>query len=119
MPVIRSAGFGVEVVGSRHILILHARVQSQLLIFTGVTSAGGSDSSVFNESSMCNLRVKGDTRTLFGSVSGLWPRTGKRLPLQWSEVLCWVKTMCAKAFKTELERKKITLSESVEQSFSK
>jgi hypothetical protein len=27
-PVIRSAGFGVEVVGSRHILILHARVQA-------------------------------------------------------------------------------------------
>ena len=76
-PVIRSAGFGLEVVGSRHILIFHARVQALQVVSTGVTSAGGSDSSVFNESSMGNLRVKADTRTVFGSVSGLWPRTGE------------------------------------------
>ena len=87
------------------------------MISTGVTSAGGSDSSVFNESSLGNLRVKADTRRLFGSVSGLWPRTGEGLPLQWPEVPCSVRTMCVTAFKTELERKKITLSESVEQSF--
>jgi hypothetical protein len=42
-PVIRSAGFGAEVVGSRHILILHARVQAQKVFSTGVTSAGGSE----------------------------------------------------------------------------
>ena len=119
-PVIRIAGFGVEVVGSRHILILHARVQAQqAVVSTGVTSVGGSDSSVFNESSMGNLRVKADIRTLFASVSGLWPRTGEGLPLQWSEAPCWVKSMCVTAFKTELERKKIILSESVEQSFYK
>ena len=75
-PGICIAGFGVEVVGSRHILILHARVQAHLVISTGVTCGGGSDSSVFIESSMGHLRVKADTRTLFGSVSGLWPRTG-------------------------------------------
>ncbi len=69
----RSAGFGVEVVGCRHILILHARVQAQHVLSSGVTSDGVSDSSVFNESTLGrNVRAKADIRTVFSSVSGLW-----------------------------------------------
>ena len=87
-PVIRSAGFGVEVVGCRHILILHARVQAQHDVFSSdVTSGGVSDSSVFNESTLGrNVRAKADIRTVFSSVNGLWPRTDEGLPLPWSEV---------------------------------
>ena len=118
--MIRSAGFGVEVVGCRHILILHARVQAQHVFSSGVTSGGVSDSSVFNESTLGrNVRVKADIRTVFSSVSGLWPRTDEGLPLPWSEVPCWVKTMCVSAFKTLLDRKKLALTESVEADFSK
>jgi hypothetical protein len=54
-PVIRSAGFVVEVVGCRHILILHARVQAQHVFSSGVTSGGVSDSSVFNESTLAEM----------------------------------------------------------------
>ena len=119
-PVIRSAGFGVEVVGCRHILILHARVQAQHVFSSGVTSGGVSDSSVFNESTLGrNVRAKADIRTVFSSVNGLWPRTNEGLPLPWSEVPCWVKTMCVSAFKTLLDRKKLALTESVEADFSK
>jgi hypothetical protein len=81
--VIRSASFGVEWDGE--ILILHARVQAKQVISTGVTSAGGSDSSFYNESSVSSLLVKADTRRLFTNVSDLWPRTGEGLPLQWPE----------------------------------
>jgi hypothetical protein len=101
-PVIRNDGFGVEVVGSRHILILHARFQAKQVFSTGVTSAGGSNSNVYNESYVGNLLVSGDTRKLFNSVSGLWPRTGEGLPLQWSDVPCWVKTRYVTALKIEL-----------------
>ncbi len=71
-PVIHSAGFGVEVVGCRHILILHLRVQSHYVFSSGVTSGGVSDSSVFNESTIGrNVRAKADIRTVFSSVGGL------------------------------------------------
>jgi hypothetical protein len=82
-PVIRSAGFGVEVVGCRHILILHARVQAQHDVSSSdVTSGGFFDSSVFNESTLGkNVRAKADIRTVFSIVSGLWPRTDEGLPL--------------------------------------
>ena len=118
--MIRTAGFGVEVVSGRHILILHARVQAQHVFSSGVTSGGVSDSSVFNESTLGrNVRAKSDIRTVFSSVSWLWPRTDEGLPLPWSEVPCWVKTMCVSAFKTLLDRKKLALTESVEADFSK
>ncbi len=40
-PVILSAGFQVEVVGNRQILILHARVQAKQVVSVIPTSAGG------------------------------------------------------------------------------
>lgn len=117
-PVIRSAGFEVEVVGSRQILILHARVQAKLDASTDVTSAGGSESSVYTES-VGNLRLNAKIRKVFNWVVGLWPRTEEGLPLTWSEAPLWVKQMCITAFKTELGRNNINLSESVEQCFNK
>jgi hypothetical protein len=117
-PVILSAGFEVEVVGSRQILILHARVQASQVVSCVPTSAGGSDSSVYTEA-RGNLRQKADTRNAFNTVTGLWPRTDEGLPLQWSEVPLWVKQMCVTAFKTELSRTNINLTESVDNSFSK
>ncbi len=86
--LIDNASFGMEVVGIRHILILHARVQSKQVVSTGVMSAGGYDSSVYNKSFVGSLLLKVDTRKLFSSVSGLWHRTGEGLPLQWSEDPC-------------------------------
>lgn len=117
-PVIRSAGFEVEVVENRQILNLHARVQAKQVVSAVPTSTGGSDSSVYTES-QGSLRLKADIRNAFNTVIGLWPRTGEGLPLQWSEVPLWVKQMCVTAFKTELARKNITLSESADVSFSK
>ena len=117
-PMIRSAGFEVVLVGSRQILILHARVQVKQVVCVVPTSAGGSDSSVYPES-QGSLRLKADIRNAFYTVFGLWPRTGEGLPLQWSEVPLWVKQMCVTAFKTELSRKQIAMSESVDNSFSK
>jgi hypothetical protein len=117
-PVIRSAGFQVEVVGSRQILILHARVQAKQVVSFIPTSGGGSDSSVYTESHG-SLRLKADIRAAFNTVTGLWPRTGEGLPLQWSEVPLWVKQMCVTAYKTELSRKNINLTESADNSFSK
>jgi hypothetical protein len=117
-PVILSASFQVEVDGSRQILILHARVQAKQAVSVIPTSAGGSDSSVYTESHG-SLRLKADIRTAFNTVTGLWPRTGEGLPLQWSEVPLWVKQMCVTAYKTELSRKNINLSESADNSFSK
>ena len=117
-PVIRSAGFEVEVVENRQILILHARVQAKQDVSAIPISAGGSDSSVYTESHG-SLHLKADIRNAFYTVIGLWPRTGEGLPLQWSEVPLWVKQMCVTAYKTELARKKITLAESADVSFSK
>ncbi len=109
--MIRSAGFGVEVVGCRHILFLHARVQAQHVFSSGVTSGGVFESSVFNESTLGrNVRAKANIRTVFSSVTELWPRTDEGLPLPWSEVPCWTKTMCVSAFKTLLDRKKLALT---------
>jgi hypothetical protein len=53
--------------------------------------------------------MKADIRNAFNTVTGLWPRTGEGLPLQWSEVPLWVKQMCITTFKTELSRKNINL----------
>jgi hypothetical protein len=117
-PLILSAGFEVEVVGSRQILILHARVQAKQVVSVAPTIAGGSDSTVFTES-QGSLRLKADIRSAFNTVTGLWPRTEEGLPLQWSEVPLWVKQMCVTAFKTELSRKNINLTESADNSFSK
>ena len=117
-PAIRSAGFEVEVVENRQILILHARVQAKQDVYAIPISAGGSDSSVYTESHG-SLHLKADIRNAFYTVVGLWPRTGEGLPLQWSEVPLWVKQMCVTAYKTELARKKITLAESANVSFSK
>ncbi len=47
LPVIRNAGFEVVVVGSRQILILHARAQVKQVVCAVPTSAGGSGSSVY------------------------------------------------------------------------
>jgi hypothetical protein len=116
--VIRSVGFEVEVVENRQILISHARVQAKQGVSAVTTSAGGLDSSVYTKFHGC-LRVKAVIRNAFNTVIGMWPRTGEGLPLQWSEVPLWVKQMCVTAFKTELYRKNITLSESADVSFSK
>ena len=56
---------------------------------------------------------------LIVSAGYIWPRTYEGLPLPWSEVPCWVKTMRVSAFKTLLDRKKLALTESVEVDFSK
>ncbi len=102
--MIRNAGVEVVVVGSRQILILHARVQVKQVVSVVPTSAGGSDSSVYPESDG-SLRLRADIRNAFNTVSGLWPRTGEGLPLQWFEVPLWVKQMCVTTFKTELSIK--------------
>ena len=83
--MIRVVGFGVEVVDNPQILILHARAQAKQVVSDVPTSAGGSDSSVYTESHG-SLRLKAYIRNAFNTVIGLWPRTGKDLPLQWSEV---------------------------------
>ena len=93
-------------------------MQAKQVVSDVTTSAGGSDSSVYTESHG-SLRLKADIRNAFNTVIGVWPRTGEGLPLQWSEVPLWVKQMCVTAFKTELARKNITLSESADVSFSK
>ena len=117
-PVIRSVGSEGEVVENRQIIILHARLQAKQVVSVVPTSVGGSDSSVYTESHI-SLRLKADIRNAFNTDIGLWPRTGEGLPLQWSKVTLWVKQMCVIAFKTELSRKNITLSESADISFSK
>ncbi len=115
--MIRSVSFEVEVVENRLLLILHARVQAKQVVCAVPTSAGGSDWSVYPESHE-SLRMKADIRNAFNTVTGLWPCTGQCLPLQWSEVPLWVKQMCVTTFKIELSRMNITLSESVNISFS-
>ncbi len=77
---------------------------------------GGSDSSVYL-ASYGSLRLRANIRNALNTVTGLWPRTGEDLPLQWSEVPLWVKQMDVTTFKTELSKKNITLSESVDKSF--
>ena len=93
-------------------------MQAKQDVFVIPMSAGGSDSSVYTESHG-SLHLKADIRNAFYTVVGLWPRTGEGLPLQWSEVPLWVKQMCVTTYKTELARKKITLAESADVSFSK
>ena len=73
-PLLRDVGFEVEVVGSRHILVFHARVKVRQ-VFSIPTSTGGSDSIVHIESAG-NLRLKADIHNVLRAVSGLWPRTG-------------------------------------------
>ena len=102
--MIRSAGFEVEVVRNRQILILHARVQVKQVVCVVPTSAGGSDSNVYPESHG-SLRLKADIRNAFYTVSGLWPRTGEGLPLQWSEVPLWVKQMCVATLSLSFPKK--------------
>ena len=116
--MIRTAGFEVEVVENRQILILHSRVQAKQVVSAVTTSAGGLDSSVYTESHG-SLRVKTDIRKAFNTIIGLWPLMGEGLPLQWSEVPLWVKQMCVTTVKTELAKKNISLSESADISFSK
>ncbi len=105
-------------VGSRQILILHARVQVKQVFSIVPTCAGGSDSIVHAESTG-NLRFKADIRNVFRAVSGLWPRTGEGPTLQWSEAPLWVKQMYVTAFKTELAKKNIYLSDTVDNALSK
>ena len=93
-------------------------MQAKQVVSVIPTSAGGSDSSVYTEFHG-SLRMKADIRAVFNTVTGLWPRTGEGLPLQWSEVPLWVKQMCVTAYKTELSRKNINLTESADNSFSK
>jgi hypothetical protein len=85
--------FEVEVVGSRQIFILHARVQAKQIVSIVPTRARGSDSSVYTESHG-SLRLKADIHNAFNTVTDLWPRTGEDFPLQWSEGPLWVKHMC-------------------------
>ncbi len=105
--MIRNACFKIEVVGSRQILILHSRVQVKQVFSTVPTNAGGSD-SIVHAKSTGNLRLKADIRNVLRAVSGLWPRTGEGLPLQWSEVPLWVKQMHVTTFKTEFAKKNIS-----------
>jgi len=114
--MLRDVGFEVEVVGNRHILILHARVQVKQ-VFSIPISADGSDSSVHTESAG-NSPLKADICNVLRSVNGLWHRTGEGLPLQWSEVTLWVKQMRVTTFKNELANKNISLSESIDNNFS-
>ena len=116
--MIRSACFEVEVLDNRQIRILHASVQAKQVVSVVPTSAGGSKSSVYTESHG-SLRLKANIHNAFNTVIGLWPRTGKGLPLHWSEVPLWVKQMGVITFKTDLARKNITLSKSADVSFSK
>ena len=87
--MIRNAGFEVEMVLNRRILILQARVQAKQVVSVVPTSAVGSDSSVYTESHG-SLRLKADICNAFNTVIGLWPHTGESLPLQWPEVPLWV-----------------------------
>ncbi len=83
-PVIRNVGFEVEVVDNRQILILHARVQAKQVVSVVPTSACGLDSSIYAETHG-SLRLKANIRKAFNTVTGVLPRTGEGLPLQWFE----------------------------------
>jgi hypothetical protein len=114
---LQSVGFVVEVDAGNRVLILHVRVEVNLHIEETVSAMGGSGSIDISEQTI--TYVGGEFRNSYSRVSGLWPRETTGLPLPWSNTPSWIKQMIVAAYKTELERRKLTLNESIESDLQK
>jgi hypothetical protein len=117
----RLQAVGFKVVSG--VLILHVRVQTNLVRAETYVIDDGGEGSIENSAqtgASGPVSRNGEAlRSSYSRVAGLWPRESTGLPKPWSETPSWIKLMIISAYKTELNKRKLTLGESAENDLQK